>query len=171
LSISFQAYEEGIEKAFTALEIPASAFQVGPFVTPTIPTQPNRAPWRLDWALFFDDGMHISIKECFRERPAHFGGEGERATLAFHYGATPPGRDLDGLHLRHDSLVTVLRIDVDRKGPHIHYDGRDHIGQSKVEGLTIATADPVLFAKNVLAHRATGQALHLVSGFRVRQHG
>ncbi len=57
-----------------------------------------------------------------------------------------------------DAYPAVIRIDQDAdwRGPHLHFDGEDHIAQSRVKNLRISDVDPFLFIRAVMEHRRSG---------------
>jgi len=60
-------------------------------------------------------------------------------------------------------------MDVDKyRGPHLHYGDKDHIPQSSLDGLDIATFDLFTFIAKILEHRAKGKPLNEVFGFKIR---
>jgi hypothetical protein len=59
-------------------------------------------------------------------------------------------------------------VDCDRTGPHIHYDGQDHIVQARVNGLDIDDLDLFDFMDAVRVNRVTGRPLHEILNFTVQ---
>jgi hypothetical protein len=147
------------------LSVEPGSTQVGPIY---VPTAPNRPPWNLDWCLRFSDGKHIKLKERWWAKPTRLGGLGYRKHLAFHYGELNPVSDMQGFPVR-DSLnfPPIIRIDSDAYGPHMHYEGKDHIPQSKVQGFDISNADLFDFIRAVQEHRKTGDLFHKILNFTV----
>jgi hypothetical protein len=165
LSETLTQYEARVQRSIAALALDVQIKQVGPILTPT--ARPNQAPWAFDWALLFDDRLHIAIRERFVPTPKRFGPHGVRHMFTFHYGETPELFDPEGLPIRDNAKETKLRIDLDRWGPHIHFQGQDHIPQSKVEGLDIKDADMFRFVSSVLQHRGSTEPLDSTFGFRL----
>lgn len=147
------------------LTLEAGCTEVGPFWTPTPPLVP---PWQVNWCVRFLDGKHFKVKESWWPRPIRHGGRGYRKHFGFHYGPINPASDSDGFPLRDNKTYPpIIRIDTDPYGPHLHYDGKDHIVQSDVQGLDISNADLFEFVKMVLRHRTTGEAFDKLYNFKV----
>lgn len=138
--------------------------QVGPLWRPT-PT--SRPPWQVKWCVKFGDGKHLRVKESWAPRPVRLGGLGYRRHFSFHYGDTNPLAEMDGFPVRDNAYATTIRIDEDPYGPHLNYDGRNHIFQPKVQGFDIARADLFEFVKAVHLHRKTGTPFHEILKFTV----
>ena len=143
------------------------AREVGPRLRPTSPCGP--VPWQLKWAVLFDGGFYAQVTENYT--PTKFSGQGERKDFAFHYGQTPSSFDPNGFPIyQKRGLPATIRIDCDvPSGPHIHYNGEDHIEQSRVIGLNILKSDLFDFMEAVREHRKTGQPFHEILNFTVQQ--
>lgn len=140
---------------------------IGPILRPTSSQGP--VPWKLDWALLFQDGNYLRITENYRPLPRTRGfPRGERDHFSFHFGKDPGPRDARGFPRRVlNDPGTILRIDLDRRGPHIHFAGDNHIPQSRVEGMIIESFDLFVFLAAVQNHYKTGKGLDEILGFKV----
>jgi len=113
--------------------------------------RPMTAPWTMDWAVLFNDGYYVRIKENYRALPKS--NAGERDHFSYHYGLQHTVKDSRGIPKTQGAPKPVLRIDVDRNPPHIHMNGEDHIEQARVKGYIIKNADLVQFLRAVIEHR------------------
>jgi hypothetical protein len=139
----------------------------GPFYNP--PAKGTKAPWRVEWLIFFSDNKYIRICENYNAAPKAQGGEGVRAHLSYHYGDVPQRRTPQGLPLWGLDEPTDLRMDLDSdRGPHLHYAGENHIPQTRVDGLDISRFDLFTFVAGIFEHRANGKPLNEVFGFKIR---
>jgi hypothetical protein len=126
----------------------------------------------MDWAILFPDGKYAHLKE--RWYPATISAPrssnwGYRKHFSFHYGMANPSKDSRGIPLPDRiNFRPIIRIDHDRWGPHLHFDGEDHIQQIRVQGMTIDDADPFDFMRAVLEHRATNANFDAVMKFQVK---
>jgi hypothetical protein len=107
----------------------------------------------MDWAVLFNDGYFVRVKETYRPLPKSEAGE--RDHLSYHYGLAHAAKDSRGIPRIQGAPKPVLRIDVDRHPPHIHMNGEDHIEQARVKGYIIKDADMVNFLRAVIEHRKT----------------
>ncbi|MGB8260834.1 MAG: hypothetical protein WCE75_10810 [Terracidiphilus sp.] len=148
------------------------AREVGPRLRPTGAFGP--VPWQLKWAVLFRDGLYAQATENYIL--TKFSGLGERKDFAFHYGQTPATFYPDGFpDYRKSGCSAIIRIDnhspydpLSGGGPHMHYNGEDHIGQSRVNGLDILNSDLFHFMDAVSEHRKTGRAFHEILNFTVQ---
>jgi hypothetical protein len=126
-------------------------------------------PWQLDWCIPFKDQMHIRVKEFWRGKPHPEYLEGYRRTFGFHYGPTT-GIDRRGWPKTQSNMDTIIRIDLDIDiGPHLCYEGRNHIPQECVAGIVIAEADLFDFIDAVRTHReSNGCPFEDILGFKVK---
>jgi len=159
-------YEQWLQIEHSKLILEPLCIEIGPLVAPT--TSPAyQPPWNMDWAVIFQDGMFFVVRERWYPRKSIFGGGGYRKMFSFHYGAAAPGRDRDGIPARDKAYQTIIRVDIDWTGPHIHYLGEDHIPQPRVRDFSISDADPFRFATAVLQNRASGTDFAALMGFTV----
>ena len=157
-------YEQWLKREHSLIALDPKWVEVGPFLTPTI--SPNKPPWQMEWAIIFDDGLFFRVTENWFKRKS-LGGRGLRYHHSFHYGPANPQRSTEGIPNRSPAYPAIIRVDVDRRGPHLHYGGNDHVPQSKVHGLDISNADPFIFAKAIIEHRQTGKDLAAIMKFTV----
>jgi hypothetical protein len=162
----FAEYERWFDRFHSRITISADEVELGPYITPTRPPKPP--PWQLRWAILFSDATHLFITENWWPCPAPHQSLGYRKHFAFHYGMTGVLRDELGFPDREETgYGTILRIDVDRHCPHIHFKGEDHIQQHRVKGLDIQKTDPFLFVSAVREHKQTGKPLEEILRFEV----
>lgn len=157
-------YERWLEDQHSRCVLESSCTQVGPFCTPTV--SPNRPPWQMKWAVIFDDGLFLRVTENWLTRKG-MGGRGLRHHHSFQYGQANPDRDEEGIPRRSPAYPTIIRIDFDRYGPHLHYRGDDHIPQNRVKGLDIASIEPFTFVQAVMQHRKTGESFEQILNFTI----
>jgi hypothetical protein len=162
----FPEYEKWLAEEVANASLEEGCVSIGPFATPT---PPDRAPWEMDWTVLFADGQYFRLKEHWYRRATHLGGNGYRKTFSFHYGPTNPDKDADGVPIASDLYPAIIRIDEDDdwRGPHIHFDGEEHIPQSRVMGLPITRLDPFDFIRAVMKHRRTHARFDQIMGFTV----
>jgi hypothetical protein len=152
--ISWNEYCTQFKSDYDALKdelLEAGCDERGPFLGAT--QSPMRAPWTMDWAVLFNDGYYVRVKETYRQLPGS--NNGERHHLSYHYGSANPMKDARGIPVSRGAPKPVLRIDVDTHFPHIHMNGDDHIDQARVKGYIIKNADMVQFLRAVIEHRKT----------------
>ena len=129
--------------------------EVGPRHNPTRP--PGAPPWNMDWWIKFPDGMHAYLYERWFPMSSLSRGAtvGRRSAFSFHYGTAGNKIRPNGWPAREKSgHPAILRIDLDPKGPHLHFHGEEpHIMQNKVEGMHIEKTDPFNFVRAVLEYR------------------
>jgi hypothetical protein len=123
----------------------------------------------MEWTVLFDDGFYLRLVENWYRRSASFGGGGIRKAFSFHYGPTNPDKDDEGVPLYSDKYPAIIRIDedTDSRGPHLHYNGEDHVPQARVQNLRISDADPFQFIKTVIEHRRSHQRFDRIMRFTV----
>ena len=161
--MTFAQYSQWINSGRRTLQQEAGALDLLFELDPTSRISPP--PWRMEWIVAFSDGKYIRLCENYY-RAKVLKGDGYRAQFSFHYGAMPSKKDLRGLPEYHHSEPVDLRIDL-LKSAHLHYLGPDHIDQSQISGLNIATYDLFDFLEKVKEHRATGRPLNETFGFTV----
>lgn len=157
-------YAAWFDEQYKKLRFEPDCTQVGPLCVPTPIAKP---PWKLDWCVRFSDQMHLKVKERWWPRPVRLGGLGYRKHFAFHYGQTNPDSDLDGFPLRDNTFHSVIRIDHDPYGPHLHFGGEDHIFQPRITGFDLSNADLFEFVRAVQRHRETGETFDKILNFTV----
>jgi hypothetical protein len=137
---------------------------VGPFTSAL--GQPDSPPWDSDFAIIFPDDKYVRVGEYYRPLPRKEGGGGCLQDLAYHYGPCSKNRDEDGFP--NQMKKCDLRIDIDRRYQrHIHYMNEDHIPESRLLGLYFDNIDPFRFIRAVDRHRASGEPLQEILGFKV----
>lgn len=160
---SLSEYAAWFNSEHSKIALERGAQEIGPLLRPTNPA--GTVPWQLIWAVLFSDGLHVKITE--NHCPTRCAGVGVRNHFAFHYGQTSASLDPRGLPIKAKGLTTILRVDCDRKGPHIHYGGQDHIPQARVRGLDIVNLGLFDFVDAVMVNRRTGRLLDEILNFTV----
>jgi hypothetical protein len=140
--------------------------QTGPFLRPT--AEPGEPPWSVKWLIFFKNTKYLRLNESYYRKSSRSGGGAYRAHFSFHYGNIPPRQRGSGSLKWNKEEQVDIRIDLDaRFGPHIHFDGDDHIPQSRVAGLQIGDQTMFTFIDRIQQHRKSGAAIEEVFGFKV----
>jgi hypothetical protein len=138
--------------------------EVGPYLDPTV-KDGHDVPWLLEWAFVFPGGFHWKVTEYYSKRAGKE--KGIKANSSFHYGKTSRHRDPYNFP-EHLKSGCVIRIDDSEKdGPHLHYQGIDHIPQTKVDGLDIQRFDLFDFIRAVHVHRERKVPFHELLRFKV----
>jgi hypothetical protein len=165
--MTFSEYEEWLAEQTSGVLLDPRCVQIGPYATPTV--APNKPPWKLEWTVLFEDGFYFRVVENWYRRTASLGGRGYRKAFSFHYGPTNPAKDGEGVPLHSENYRAIIRIDQDAdwRGPHIHFDGEDHIPQGKVKNLRISDVDPFHFIQAVIEHRQSGDNFDKILRFTV----
>ncbi len=165
--MQFDEYDKWFWEQAGGVALSKGCVQIGPYVTPTV--APNKPPWKLEWTVLFEDGFYLRIKEYWYRRSASLGGRGTRCSFSFHYGATNDAKDHDGVPIYSEDCPAIIRIDQDGdwRGPHLHYNGEDHIPQRRVTNLRISDVEPFAFIRAVLEHRNTGRSFPEIMRFTV----
>lgn len=159
----YAQYDKWLQEQYSKIVLEPNCVEAGPYLDPTI--NPNKPPWKMEWAVIFDDGMYFRVTENWTNRKGV--GSGYRKHFSFHYGVANPIRDQDGIPCRSPAYPAIIRIDCDRNGPHLHYSGEDHIQQSRVKSFRISDAEPFEFVRAVMEHRTTGKPFNEIINFQV----
>jgi hypothetical protein len=161
-------YEHWFQTEYSAITLGPHCTEAGPFIDWKV--APNKPPWKMEWAIIFDDGTFLRVTENWwrRKPPFQANNMGVREHFSFQYGIAGSLRDQHGIPVRDNSCETFIRIDCDIYGPHLHYGGDDHIHQSRVDGFHIASAEPFDFVRAILRHKETGEKLATIFNFTVR---
>lgn len=94
--------------------------------------------------------------------------EGERLHFSYQYGATTSW-DAKGMPRTASDHDTVIRVDRDPWGPHIYYQGRNHIKQEDLGGsFIIDNAEVFEFIDAVQTQRQSRCEMHDVLLFTVK---
>jgi hypothetical protein len=150
--IGFSTYCAGFYEKKRALKLQNVASELL-LLDPNNPGK-DAPPWRLDWCVFFNNGMHFRIKERYSPLPHPNMFFGQRETFSYQYGPTTT-KDPRGWPRTLDDKETVIRIDVDRdNGPHLNFKGSNHIPQNDIQGkLVISELQLFDFVDAVHTHR------------------
>lgn len=127
----FNDYKANFEARRAALKFPDGTTHEG--VGCETKVQPNMPPWIVDWAILYPDGFHIRVKELYKPKPHPLYNQGRRTQFSFQYGLTT-ARDSKGMPRTASDRDTIIRLDHDQFGPHMHYAGRNHIQQEELDG-------------------------------------
>jgi len=144
--------------------------EIGPLHNPTV--LPGTPPWNMDWLIRFPDGKQAYLYErWFPMKSPPRGGAtmGQRGSFSFHYGTTSSRTRRNGFPARDKSNhPAIIRIDLDKKGPHLHFHGElPHIPQAKVKGMKIEDVNPFDFVLAVLEHRTSQADFDAIMKFTV----
>ena len=165
--MQYDEYEALLNRSCSQLKLEPHCIEIGPFCTPTT-TTPNTAPWQMEWCVLFPDRMYLVVRENWWDVKGERRRIGYRKDFAFHYGPANPKRNHDGIPVRDNKkFPAVLRIDSDHKGPHLHFNGEDHILQARVLNLSISQVDVFDFVRAVLKHRRSGKGFDRILGFEI----
>jgi len=163
--MEYAEYEAWFRQKYDQVSLEPGCVEIGPFLDPTPRDKP---PWKLDWCVRFPDGKYLQIKERWFPRPIRLGGRGYRKHFSFHYGEANCIYDSEGVPLKGgDAYPTIIRIDDDAYGPHLHFNGEDHIIPNRVKGLAIPDAELFDFFSAVAECRASGRAFDKTMKFKV----
>jgi len=157
----------GIQHALIVPE--QGCVEIGPIHAPSS-SIPQSPPWKMDWAVLFTDGKYAYLYERWMPVSPRIaaGRQGYRQHFSFHYGVANPQCGKYGIPKRDRiNYPPIIRIDVDKYNPHIHFRGEDHIQQDRVKGMTITSVDPFDFMRAVIAHRKTQSDFDSILNFQV----
>jgi hypothetical protein len=131
--------------------------------------RPAMPPWMVDWAIVYADGNHIKVKEYYvSQGPPNFD-NGTRKHFCYQYGLTT-GTDSRGMPWTTSDRDTVIRLDRDQWGPHMHYAGRAHLQQASLTGtLVINDVELFDFIEAVETHRQSGCRFEDILLFELKQ--
>src|SRR5450432_1863648 len=90
--------------------------ECGPYLRTT--GAPHQAPWVLDWAVIFADNNYVRVSESYRRCGHPYAGAGESHHLSYHYGQAHSEREDRGFPRKTKVPEALIRIDIDRMGPH-----------------------------------------------------
>lgn len=167
--MNFTRYAIQFQEKHSLISLEQDCIEIGPVL---VPTRPNSPPWKMDWAVLFSDSKYAYLYERWSPVRSHMLGAarlGFRRHFSFHYGPTNPLKGTMGIPLRDKgNYPAVIRIDVDRWCPHIHFHNEaDHISQTRVVNLTIEDVDPFDFMRAVLQHRSSKADFDAIMNFKV----
>jgi hypothetical protein len=165
----FKDYRSNFEARLAALTFPLGTTQEG--IGCETKVNPLMPPWVMDWAILYPDGLHIRVKETYRPKPHPLYNQGQRLHFCFQYGMTTM-RDAKGMPRTASSSDTIIRIDHDRFGAHMHYGGRDHIKQEGLTGkFVIDDIEVFEFIEAVETSRLSGCAMEDILFFALKKEG
>jgi hypothetical protein len=165
----FEDYKADFDSRIAALRFPSGTRQEG--VGCETRVNPNFPPWIVDWAILYPDGLHIRVKETYKPKPHPLYNQGQRLHFCFQYGSTT-ARDAKGMPRTASGRDTVIRLDRDQFGPHMHYAGRDHIQQEDLTGkFIIDDIELFEFIDAVETHRQSGCPMEEILFFALKKEG
>ena len=150
----FAEYKANFDRKRLALSFAAGVEQK--IVGCQTQARPAMPPWVMDWAVLYADGMHFRVKETYKPQPHPNYAHGQRLHFCYQYGATT-GTDRKGMPYTVLDSDTIIRLDHDKFGLHMHYRGRNHINQHEMTGQFKFTECEVFsFVEAVETHRQSG---------------
>jgi len=166
----FADYANRLLAEHSSLALGPDVVEIGPLHSPT--KLPGTPPWNMDWVVRFPDGKQAYLYErWFPARGPSRGGAmmGQRLAFSFHYGTSGTQVRRNGFPARDKANhPAIIRIDLDKNGPHIHFHGElPHIEQDKVIGMVIEDVDPFDFVRAVIEHRSKNTDFDEIMGFKV----
>jgi hypothetical protein len=165
----FKEYKASFEARRAALKFPAGTTHEG--VGCETRVNPDMPPWIVDWAILYPDGKHIRVKETYRPMAHPLYAQGERKHFCFQYGATT-ARDAKGMPRTASDRDTLIRIDCDQFGPHMHYAGKSHIKQDALAGsFVIDKIELFEFIEAVDTHRQSNCPMEEILFFSMKKAG
>jgi hypothetical protein len=150
----FGEYQANFDKRKALLNFPPGTHQLGG--TCEAKFRPAMPPWLIDWAILYADGNHIRVKEYYvSQGPPNFD-HGIRKHFCYQYGLTS-GTDSKGMPRTTSDRDTVIRLDRDQWGPHMHYGRRAHVQQDTLSGSFVINDSELFdFIEAVETHRQSG---------------
>ncbi len=118
------------------------------------------------WCILYGD-KYVRMVECFDVDRTMKTPHGIRVQFTLHYGRESSQKDANGCPKQIKSTDIRFDLSTDQHKAHLHYQGEDHIAQSRVSGLEIRSLSIFDFIKGIEQHRATGDPLHDCFGFKV----
>ncbi len=133
--------------------------------------KPAMPPWVMDWAVIYPDGLHIRVKETYKPKLHPHYDQGERMHFCFQYGATTAW-DAKGMPRTASDRDTVIRLDRDQFGPHMHFAGKAHIKQESLDGtFVIDNVEVFEFIEAVETCRLSGCSMEEILFFSLKKDG
>lgn len=165
----FRDYKANFDNRRAVLKFPPGTRQKG--VGCETKVKPAMPPWIMDWAIIYPDGTHIRVKETYKPKPHPLYNEGERMHFCFQYGATTSW-DAKGMPRTASDHDTIIRLDRDVFGPHMHYAGQSHVKQECLTGTFVINDIEVFeFIEAVETSRQSGCSMEEVLLFNLRKKG
>jgi hypothetical protein len=125
----------------------------------------------MDWAILYPDGTHIRVKETYKPKAHPLFAQGERMHFCYQYGLTS-ACDSKGMPRTACDRDTVIRLDRDQFGPHMHYGGKAHIKQESLTGsFVIDNAEVFEFIEAVETNRQSHCSFEEILFFGIRKDG
>lgn len=133
--------------------------------------KPSMPPWMMNWAILFPDGLHVRVKEYFLPMAHPNYAQGLRKQFSYQYGPTT-STDLEGMPWTQRDKDTVIRLDLDQWGPHMHYGGKSHLKQESLNGsFKITDAEVFAFVEAVQTCRQSGCQMEDILLFSLKKDG
>jgi len=164
----FQEYKANFETKKALLKFPPGTMHEG--VGCETKVQPSMPPWIMDWAILYPDGYHIRVKETYKPKPHPLYNQGQRHHFSFQYGKTTSRDAKKNMPRTASDQDTIIRLDRDQFGPHMHYAGRSHIEQESVTGkFIIDNAEVFEFIEAVETCRQSGCSMEDILFFSLKK--
>ena len=165
----FKDYKANFEARRAALRFPPGTVHEG--IGCDTRVNPSMPPWVMDWAILYPDDHHIRVKETYKPKPHPLYNQGQRYHFSFQYGKTT-ARDHKNMPRTASDRDTIIRLDHDQFGPHMHYAGRDHIQQESLLGkLVIDEIEVFDFIDAVETCRQSGCSMEDILFFSLKKEG
>ena len=165
----FRDYKANFDTKRASLKFEAGTRQKG--VGCETKVKPDMPPWVMDWAILYSNGFHIRVKETFKPKEHPNYNRGERLHFCYQYGATT-ATDSKGMPRTASDKDTIIRLDRDPFGPHMHYAGRAHIKQEDLTGsFVIDRAEVFEFIEAVETCRQSGCSMDEILFFSLKKDG
>jgi hypothetical protein len=170
LGISFLDYKKAFDLSRASLKFPPGTIQRGIGCEST--RRPRLPPWQVDWAILFDDGNHIRVRETWESMSHPNFDIGKRRHFGYQYGPAS-GTDEKAMPRTDENSDTILRVDNHPPyGPHVHYNGQNHVTQNNLEGFfQIADAEIFAFIDAVMTSRGSRCDLADYLDFKIKGTG
>jgi hypothetical protein len=163
---TLDSFENWFNVEHGKVQLENGAHEIGPIVRPTV--DPALPPWKVKWCIIFLDRKYIRATETYAAEPKWKGRAGYRTDFSFHYGDCPTRTTSDGWPDHRDQHQCDIRFDHDpARKYHLHFNGENHIPESRVHGCEISTLNIFQFVLSIQEHRRSAKPLNNVFGFTV----
>jgi len=124
--------------------------------------------WTIEWILKFTDDTYLRIWEHHTRQAGII--DSRRLGFSYHYGPLT-GVNANGIPIYKRSDPVEIRVDnsLNSGEVHLHFGAPDpHYFQDSVDGLILNDLGMFTFIKAIWKHRAKGQELQKLLGFRIK---
>ena len=130
--------------------------------------RPEMPPWMMDWAVVYPDNMFFRSKSYIAPSLPPGNPMAEESCLVITM-VQKPGQIPSGMPRTMNNDDTIIRVDLEPRGLHLHYGKRNHLRQSDITGnFRLDDAEAFSFIRAVELFRRDGQAFHETLGFAFR---